>query len=343
MNSSRQFLYLSQEDVIAAGGLEMGETLRVVERAFSMMGNGQGLEPLSPTVKWEGGEGQRIGANFGGLAGDLNIAGVRWITANPTNPTKRNQPSVTELIIISDPQTGFPLAVMDGTLILERRVGSLSGVAAKYLARPDSEVIGLIGLGIKTRHMIIALREVLKHIKRVKVFDLNDTKRAEAFAQEMGEELSLPMEVMATAKETVEGSDVVGVATSGVALADSYVEASWINEGSLFSIMSSYDAKVEVIAQSDKVVSDNTKALDCEDRHLGMFCAQGLLKREDILDLADIVAGKVAGRETETGKIFSTSWGLVVYDLIEAHRIYQRAKQGGIGQVLELWHKPYSM
>jgi ornithine cyclodeaminase len=337
-----EFLYLSQEDVIAAGGLEMAETLQVVERALLMMGKGQGLEPLSPTVKWEGGEGQRIGCNFGGLAGDLNVAGVKWLMVNPTNPTKRNQPRRMELLIISDPQTGFPLAVMDGTLIAESRVGASSGIAAKYLARPYSKVIGLIGAGVITRAQTTALTEVLKQIKRGKVFDLN-AKRAHTFAQEMGEELSLPMEVMDSAKETVEGSDVVAVATSGVTPADSYIEASWIKEGSLLSIMSSYDAKVEVIARSDKVVSDNTKALDCTDRHLGMFCAQGLLKREDILDLADIVAGKVAGRETEREKIFFTSWGLVVYDLIEAYRIYQRAKQEGIGQVLELWHKPYSM
>ena len=342
MKQSLEFLYLSQEDVIAAGGLEMTETLRTVERSFCLVGNGQGVEPLSPTVKWEGGEGQRIGANFGGLAGDLNIAGVRWITLNPTNPAKRNQPGTIQLITISDPQTGFPLAIMDSTLILERRVGAISGVAAKYLARRDSEVAGLIGLGIITRVQITALKEVLKKIKRVKVFDV-DTRRAETFAREMGAVLSLPMEVMGSAKETVEGSDVVAVATSGVGLADSYVEPSWIKVGSLCSTLSSYDAKVETIARSDKIVLDNIQALDCTDRNLGLFCAQGLLKREKILDLAAIVAGRTPGRESEKEKIFFMSWGMVLCDVAEAHRIYQRAKEKGIGRVLELWHRPYWM
>jgi ornithine cyclodeaminase/alanine dehydrogenase-like protein (mu-crystallin family) len=339
MNSSRQFLYLSQEDVIAAGGLEMAETIRVVEQAICMANQGQALEPLMPSVGWDGGEGQRLHAQLGALAGDLNVAAVKWVAMNPTNPWKRNTTRGNMFLILSDPHTSFPLAVMDGTLITATTVGAASAVAAKYLARPDSEAIGLIGAGVITRGQITALREVLKHIKRVKVFDLN-TKRAEAFAQEIGEELSLPMEVMGSAKDTVEGSDVVAVATSGVTPADSYIEASWIKEGSLLSIMSSYDAKVETIARSDKVVLDTLQALDCEDRGLGMFCAQGLLKREDILDLADIVAGKLAGRETDTEKIFYIEWGLVVNDLIEAYRIYQRAKEEGIGQILELWHKP---
>ena len=335
MKHSIEFLYLSQEDVIAAGGLEMAETLQVVEKVFSMMGNGQGLQPHSPTVGWEGGEGQRIGAHFGALAGDLNIAGVKWTTVNPTNPIKRRRPSITNITIISDPQIGFPLAVMDGTLISTRRTGAISGVAAKYLARPDSEVIGLIGLGVITRGQITALKEVLKQIRRVKVFDIN-TKRAEAFAREMGEELSLPMEVMGSAKETVVGSDVVAVATFGVGPADSYVEASWIKEGSLFNIMSSYDAKGEVIAQSDKCVVDTLRY-----GGLAMVRAQGLPERGDILELADIVAGKLAGRETETEKIFFKSYGSAVNDVIEGNRIYQRAKEKGIGQVLELWHEPH--
>ena len=342
MNSSRQFLYLSQEDVIAAGGLEMGETIRVVEQAIRMANQGQTLEPLMPSVGWDGGEGQRLHAQLGALAGDLNVAAVKWLAMNPTNPRKRNTTRANMFLILSDPHTSFPLAVMDGTLITATTVGAASAVAAKYLARPDSEVIGLIGAGVITRAQITALREPLKQIKRVKVFDLN-AKRAQTFAQEMGEELSLPIEVMGSAKDTVVGSDVVAVATSGVTPADSYIEPSWIKEGSLLSIMSSYDAEVEVIAQSDKVVMDNIKALDCEDRHLGMFCAQGLLKREDILDLGAIVAGKVAGRETEREKIFYIEWGMVVNDLIEAHRIYQRAKEEEIGQVLELWHQPHWM
>jgi ornithine cyclodeaminase len=329
-----QFLYLSQEDMIAAGGLEMAETIRVVEKAFRMVSQGQSIEPHMPSVGWNGGEGQRLAAHLGALAGDVNRAGVKWAGSNPTNPVKHNTPRATVILVLNDPHTGYPLAVMDGTILNFTTTGATSGVAAKYLARPESEVIGLIGLGVITRGQITALKEVLKQIRRVKVFDIN-TKRAEAFAREMGEELSLPMEVMGSAKETVVGSDVVAVATTGVTPADSYVEASWIKEGSLFNIMSSYDAKGEVIAQSDKCVVDTLRY-----GGLAMVRAQGLPEREDIFELADIVAGKLAGRETETEKIFFKSYGSAVNDVIEGNRIYQRAKEKGIGRVLELWHEP---
>jgi ornithine cyclodeaminase len=338
MTDNLEFLYLSQQDVIAAGGLEMRETLRVVEKVFSMMDKGQGLQPHSPTVGWEGGEGQRIGAHFGALDGDLNVAGVKWTTVNPTNPTKRGRPSITNITVLSDPQIGLPLATMDGTLIGARRTGAISGVAAKYLARPESEVIGLIGLGVITRGQITALREVLPQIKRVKVFDIN-AERAEAFAREMGEELSLPMEVMGNAKEAVVDSDVVAVATFGVGPADSYVEASWIKEGSLFNIMSSHDAKGEVIAQSDKAVVDAPRDLRSE-RRMNLFYKPGL-KNEDVLYLGEIINGKKPGRESDQDKIYFKSWGMSVFDVAEAYRIYQRAKEEGIGQTLELWQEAY--
>ena len=338
MKSKMQFLYLSQEDMIAAGGLEMAETIRVVEKAFRIVSQGQSIEPHMPSVGWDGGEGQRLAAHLGALAGDVNRAGVKWAGSNPTNPMKRNTPRATVILVLNDPHTGYPLAVMDGTILNFTTTGATSGVAAKYLARPDSEVIGLIGLGVITRGQITALKEVLKQIRRVKVFDIN-TKRAEAFAREMGEELSLPMEVMGSAKETVVGSDVVAVATFGVGPADSYVEASWIKEGSLFNIMSSYDAKGEVIAQSDKVVVDAPMDLRSE-RRMSLFYKPGL-KNEDVLYLGEIINGKKPGRESEREKIYFKSWGMSVFDVAEAHWIYQRAKEKGIGQVLELWHEPH--
>ena len=340
MKHSVEFLYLSQEDVIAAGGLEMAETLRVVEKVFSMVDNGETVEPPTPMTNWNLGEGQRIGSHYGGVGGDVNVAGIKWNTVNPMNPRKHNRPSITVLTILSDPQLGFPLAVMDGTLISARRTGAISGVAAKYLAREDSEVIGLIGAGVITRGQITALKEVLKNIKRVKVFDIN-TKRAEAFAREMGEELSLSMEVAGSAKETVVGSDVVAVATFGVGPADSYVEASWIKEGFLFNIMSSYDPKPEVIGQSDKVVVDAPVQRRSQAK-LSYFQQAGV-KDENVLFLGEIINGKKPGRESEREKTYFKSWGMSVFDVAEAHRIYQRAKEKGIGQVLRLWQEPYWM
>lgn len=340
MSQNMEFLYLSQEDVIAAGGLEMAETLNVVERVFSMVDNGEALEPLSPMENWDGGEGQKVGVHFGALAGDVNLAGVKWITVNPTNPAKRGQPTIIDVTVVSDPQTGFPIAVMDGTLISARRTGAIAGIAAKYLARPDSEVVGLIGLGVITRAQIAALKEVLKQIKQVKVYDIKP-ERAEAFADEMEAELSLPMEIAGSARHAVEGSDVVAVATAGVTLATSYIEASWLKEGSFYCNMGSFDEKFQVIAQADKFVLDTPIQLQCEDRSLGLFHRHGLLDDKNIVYMGEIINGKEPGREDERERTYFKSWGVTTIDVAEAYRVYERAKEEGIGQTLELWQQPF--
>lgn len=336
MNSSMEFLYLSQEDVIACGGLDMAKTIQDVEKTYSMVEQGQFLEPLLPSVIWSG---LRIAAHAGGLGGDLNVVGAQAIISNPENPIKRKMPSRTGIFVVINLETGFPLAVMDVNVINSMRTGAVAGVAARYLARANSEVVGLIGAGVVSRCQIMALNEVLKEIKQVKVFDIKSEK-AQVFAREMGEELGLPFEVAGSAQEAIVGSDVVATATP-VTLEGSYVEASWIKEGSFLSQLSEYDSKVEVIRNSDKLVLDTLQQLDCQDRGLGMFRAQGLLKREDILDLGDIVNGKVPGRENESEKIFFKSWGVTAQTLMSAYRVYKEAKRKGIGQVLELWHEPH--
>ncbi len=336
MKSSVEFLFLSQEDVIACGGLDMAKTIQDVEKTYLMAEQGESLDPLLPAVIWRG---RLMAAHAGGLGEDLNVVGFQAIISNPENPIKRKTPARTGIIVIGDLETGYPLAVMNVDLIGSMRTGAVGGVAAKYLARADSEVVGVIGAGVINRCQIMALNEVLKGIKKVKVFDIKSEK-AEVFAKEMEAELGLPFEVAGRAQEAIVGSDVISAATP-VTLENSYVEASWIKEGSFFSQLSAYDAKVEVIQNSDKFVLDTLAQLDCRDRGIGLFCAQGLLKEEDMLGLRDIVNGKVPGRENESEKIFFKSWGVTAQTLMSSYRVYKEAKSKGMGQVLELWHEPH--
>ena len=115
--------------------------------------------------------------------------GVKWVSVYPNNP-QYNLPTVIATIILCDPKTGYPLAIMDGTYITDMRTGAAGGVAVKYLARRDSSIIGIIGAGRQAKTQLLAISRVLPRIEEVKVFDL-DRVTSLRYAEEMGAKAKL--------------------------------------------------------------------------------------------------------------------------------------------------------
>ena len=104
---------------------------------------------------------------------------------------------------------------MDGTLISAMRTGAVTGVSAKYLARSNSEIVGLIGAGVQNRTQLMALEKVLKNIKKVFIYDIN-IQKAHTWAEEMSKKLKLKIEVGENIQKTIENADVVVTATTSV-------------------------------------------------------------------------------------------------------------------------------
>jgi 2,3-diaminopropionate biosynthesis protein SbnB len=339
MDKSVKFIYLQQEDVIACGGLDMRETIEAIEKVYSLRDRGECIQPGAPLITWNGPHGRRILTHMAYVGGDVDVAGIKWIPSNPENPRRRGLPRASAIIILNDPETGFPLTVMDGTVVSAMRTAAATGVGAKYLARKDSQIVGLIGAGAINRSQIRALREVLPELQEVKIFDLVEAK-AHRFAEEMGEKVDLHFTVARSAQEAVVGSDVVVTATSGVPLGNAYLEASWLKEGSFLSTISSNDSKIEVVLEADKLVVTNREELEDPTWLVGLVCKRGLRSQDDFIEMGEIVNGRRPGREDEKERIFYNPGGMGVEDVIAAHRIYQQAVAKGIGRELELWHEP---
>jgi ornithine cyclodeaminase len=339
MDKSVKFIYLQQEDVIACGGLEMRETIEAVEKAYSLLDRGECIEPGTLIIAYNGPQGRRIMTHEAFIGGDVNVAGIKWIPSSPENPFKRGLPRASAIIVLNDPETGFPLAVMDGTIVSAMRTAAATGVGAKYLARKDSRVVGLVGAGPINRSQIRAVREVLPELQEVKIFDLR-ADRAQEFAQDMEKVVGLPFRVARSAEEAVSGSDVIVAATVGVTPETSYIEAGWLGEGSFLSSVSASDAKIEVVLQADKRVVTDRSATKTPTWLMGLICTQGLLSEDDLTEMGEIVNGKRPGRENNRERIYYNPTGLGVEDVIAANRVYQQAVAKGIGQELELWRDP---
>jgi ornithine cyclodeaminase len=272
------------------------------------------------------------------VGGDIQVTGIKWIPSNPENPIKRGMPRSNALTILNDPETGYPLAVMDGTVISAMRTGAVVGVGAKYLARPDAEIVGLIGAGVINRTQLMALHVSLKHLRLARLYDLVPEK-ARAFAAEMGEKLDLEIQVVDSARAAVEGADVVAPATI-VGPDDRYIQPEWIKEGAYLANLSVNDYTPGAVLICDKIVVDHKKQLERSGPILSDMVADGLIEPDDLVEIGAIVNGKLPGRLRDDECIFFSPLGMGIEDLINAHRVVQEARRRGIGQELELWHEP---
>jgi ornithine cyclodeaminase len=336
------FLYLSQEDVIAAGGLDMDGTLATVEETFRLWGEGDFVQPIKPAIRW----GPPITENTRGriiampayVGGDVDMAGIKWIPSMPMNPERHGLPRASALIIINDPYTGLPLAVMDGTVISAMRTGAATGIAAKYLARPDSAVLGLVGAGVQNRTQLMALTRTLPRLAEVRVFDVKPEK-TRAFCEEMAGQVRPVLLAAGSAREAIQGADVFVTATVS---SDAYVEAGWVKAGAFHSEISSWDTQPGTLTVYDKIVVDDWKAIQHGGKHISARAVkEGVIPESRIhAELGEIVVGRKPGRETEKERILFNPIGLPVHDVGEATRIYRAAKEKGIGRVLPLWEKP---
>jgi ornithine cyclodeaminase/alanine dehydrogenase-like protein (mu-crystallin family) len=166
MKKSVELLFLSQEDVIAAGGMDIKSVVDAEVKAYSMLGKGEAQDPVAPQIHFEHDQAKRIMAiHPSWLAGDINVAGMKLGARAPENPKKYGLPSITSLIELINPMTGHPFCVMDGTFLTAMRTGATTGVALRYLGRKDYEVVALLGAGVMGRAQAMAIASELKNVK----------------------------------------------------------------------------------------------------------------------------------------------------------------------------------
>lgn len=337
------FLYLSQEECIQAGGLNMDGTLEAIQKSFELHGKNDVVQPSKPVIRWGGPETEetrgRIMTMPSYLGGDLDVAGMKWIPSMPENPKKIGQPRASAIIILSDPHTGFPLAIMDGTIVSAMRTGAATGIAAKYLASPQSSIVGIIGAGVQSRTQLMAIIGVFgNQIEEIKVFDLNKEKTKQ-FAKEMTSELNVNVIAVNSAEEAFQNSDIVVTSTMSTY---PYVKGEWLKEGAFHSEISFWDTAPEELAHYDKVFVDDYEHV----KHHGVDVSfravrDGVISESDVSNLGEVIIGNKKGRKNEKQKILFNPIGMSIHDVSEAYRVYKSAQKLGIGKELSLWDHPH--
>ena len=334
-----EFIYLSQEDVLATG-IRMDRVLDIIESVLALHDANEVVLPSKVILDLGERERGRINAMPAYLGGDFEICGMKWIAGFPKNPVKYGIPRAHALTVLNDAETGVPLAIMDGTYISAMRTGAVTGVGARYLANPGSEVIGIIGCGVQAKTQIMALQAAIPTLKTVKGYDIRKDAVAQ-FLQWVGETLPLECVPAESPRQAVEGSDIVVTATVGD---EPIVKDAWLKKGSLLTHVGSYQEEEEaVIFNTDKVVVDIWE----EVLHRGtpllarLFRAGKIGEARIYANIGAIIRGRKKGRENGEERIFFSPLGLGSEDIGLASLVYREAKKKGLGTPLKLWDKPY--
>jgi ornithine cyclodeaminase/alanine dehydrogenase len=318
-------LYLSRKDVETIA-LPMQEIIDALEAMFKEKGAGRTEMPPKPGIH------TRPDAFIHAMPAyipSLQSAGMKWVSGYPDNQ-RRGLPYITGLLLLNDPETGIPIAIMDCTWITAKRTGAATAVAAKYLARPDSTTVGIVACGVQGRSNLEALTCLFK-IKKVKAYDLYP-EIAEQYATEMSKALNLDIEPVKRLTEAVKGLDLV--VTSGPILKHPkpLIEPGWLADGAFASPVD-FDSywKGEAMRQINKLATDDLV-------QMRYYRQEGYFKEtpEPYADLGEIAAGLKPGRESSKERTMSVNLGLALDDMATAIRIYQLAKTKGMGLKLPL-------
>jgi ornithine cyclodeaminase/alanine dehydrogenase len=323
--SNHQLLYLSRADVEAIG-VTMREIIDALAIAFREHGEGQVEMPPKPGVH------SRPDAFIHAMPAyipALRAIGMKWVSGYPANQA-RGLPYITGLLILNDDDTGLPLAVMDCTWITGMRTGAATALAARYLARPEAEAVGILGCGVQGRTNLEALN-VLFPLQRVLAYDVAPEVAA-SFAEEARERFGLDVVVVKEPQRAVAESDMVVTAGPILRTPHATIQPDWLQEGAFASLID-FDSywSGAALQEVNKFCTDDIPQLE-HYRHVGYF--------QEIppiyASLGELVTGAKPGRQSARERTMACNLGLALDDMATAPIVYRRALQRGVGTWLPL-------
>jgi len=322
-------LFLSEEDVRKL--LSMDEVMEAVEAAFREYCEGRTDTPKRTIIPV-----REVGGHVLYMPSYVEGAkalAVKVVSAYPTRKS-RGTSTVNAIVILNDPDTGEPIAVMAGAYITAMRTGAASGIATKYLARPDSRVVAVVGTGTQARTQLLAVKEVRK-VKEVIAFDI-DERRALKYAEYV-RGLGIKCNVAESAEEAVRNADVVIVATTSK---EPVIKGDWIREGTHVNSVGwmgrdSREVDSTTVKRS-KVVLDSMNAIE-ESGDIRIPIEEGTISRNHIYgELCELVTGTKPGRENPREVTLFKSVGIAIEDAVTAKLAYEKAIKMGIGKHVSL-------
>jgi len=337
MSSQHSILYLSKQDIISLGGNHSEPYVAAVSRALELHAKKDFVQPLKPYLRVNEKEGHiadRIIAMPAYIGGEAPVSGLKWIGSKHDNPSKRGKERASGLIILNDPESNYPIAVMETSLISGMRTAAVTVIGARYLAKPGFKQLACMGCGVIARMQLFSMLEQFPQIETIHLFDLN-AEAARRMADELQERFTHVKAVVASdAESAVRAGEVVITCT---VVDKPYIPFEWLQKGAFVSNISIMDVHKEVFLKADKVVVDDWDQSNREKKVINQLVLEGKFSREQLhAELGEILIGSRVGRESDDEIIILNPMGMAVEDIASAQEIYRKAVAENVGTWLPL-------
>jgi alanine dehydrogenase len=324
-----QTLLLGSEDVDE--NAQMPDVIGAVEDAFAAYEHGNAQMPAKSYIDLP-----QYNGDFRSMPAYLNAeswdaAGIKWVNVHPDNPDDHDLPTVMGTMIYSDPETAFPLAIMDGTELTMKRTGAAAAVATDYLAVEDATSLGIVGAGVQSYTQLDAIAEV-RPIEEVVVSDVRD-EAVERFIDRYDDEFDVRGGSISEAGHC----DVLSTVTP---VEEPLVSADGLGEHTHVNAMGAdAEGKHEIgddVLLAAKLVIDDYKQCT-HSGEINVPWHEGVLDDDDIYgEIGQIVAGEREGRTADDGVTVFDSTGLAIQDIATAHVVFEHADENDNGTPFDL-------
>ena len=237
-------------------------------------------------------------------------------------------------VFLSDSRTGDLLAIIEANRLGQLRTGAATGVATRFMARPDAATVGVIGSGFQARTQLEAVSRV-RDLSTARVYSPNQDRRS-AYASEMSERLGFEVSPVDSARASVEGADIVITITSS---RTPVLHGEWLEPGMHVNAVGGADPYVTelddaAVQRADLIVVDDRSQSKIESGELMMPAGRGLVFWEQMRELWEVVSRRTPGRQSPEDVTLFKSLGMALWDIATAKAAHDRAIEEGVGREL---------
>ena len=325
---SHEIIFLSDLDVRAM--IKMSAVIEAVEADFKRQADPESMIVGIPLAYAT--DDRKLGFRWRlktAVIRSLGVAGVRLTGYKIDSEGKGSggDRNSTRYIVLSDPATSLPLAIIDEHTSFSMRTSAAVCVAAKYLAKPDAKVLGIIGVGNVGQTALIGLSQLF-NLEQIKVTSQRAASRV-AFAKDKSAALGLSIKAVDTYEEVCRGADIIISATPST---EPFIQYEWVKDGAFVGVMGHEEATHNLFEKCDRLFVDYNPETEKHAPHIQHAIDVGGLSRDKpIGQIWEVVSGKLPGRSNPREKVVVATVGLTTQDTAIAYALYLQAKDEGRG------------
>lgn len=321
---------ISEKDLIDAGCFNIPQIIKECEEVLIEYVNNQIIFPEKISVIFDSKVQNRINCLPAAITNE-NIYGMKWVSVFPDNPYKKNKANLSAVILLSELETGYPVALLEGGMCTDLRTAAVGAIASKYLARKNSKSIGIIGAGEQAKSHLLAIKSVFPRLRICRIASRTHESEIK-FINQMKKFLP-DVEFIACKSDyekAIVDSDIIVTAISGQ---KKILQAQWIKEGAFYIHVGGLEDDFNVPKKASKIVCDDWYTVKHRTQTISQMYKLGLLKDEDIYaNIYELIANKKKGRENDHEFIYFNSVGLSFIDIKVANWMYSKALDSNVGK-----------